>query len=82
MMRSEIDESGIPSGLTIIGSDDSRDEYSMLYFVERGVQGSTGQCGMTMSGSGGEMLLISHNTSQVRSLMMGTIVGKGGVIKR
>lgn len=37
---------------------------------------------MTMSGSGGEMLLISHNTSQVRSLMMlRTIVGKGELSK-
>lgn len=35
-----------------------------------------------MSGSGGEMLLISHNTSQVRSLMMlRTIVGKGELSK-
>lgn len=37
MMRSEIDEPGIPSGLAIIGNDDSRDEYSMHYFDERGV---------------------------------------------
>jgi hypothetical protein len=36
---------------------------------------------MTMSGSGGEILLISHNTSQVRSLMTGTIVGKGELSK-
>lgn len=37
MMRSEIDEPGIPRGLAIIGNDDSRDEYSMRYFDERGV---------------------------------------------
>lgn len=37
IMRSEIDEPGIPRGLAIIGSDDSRDEYSMRYFDERGV---------------------------------------------
>ena len=37
MMRSEIDESGIPSGIAIIGSDDSTGEYFMLYFDERGV---------------------------------------------
>lgn len=36
-MRSEIDEPGIPRGLAIIGSDDSRDEYSILYFDEQGV---------------------------------------------
>ena len=37
MMRSEIDEPGIPSGIAIIGSDDSTHEYFMLYFDERGV---------------------------------------------
>ena len=37
MMRSEIDEPGIPSGLAVFGSDDSTQEYYMLYFDERGV---------------------------------------------
>ena len=37
MMRSEIDEPGIPSGIAIFGSDDSKQEYYMLYFDERGV---------------------------------------------
>ena len=37
MMRSEIDEPGIPSGIAIFGSDDSTHEYYMLYFDERGV---------------------------------------------
>ena len=37
LMRSEIDELGIPSGIAIIGSDDSTKEYYMLYFDERGV---------------------------------------------
>lgn len=37
MMRSEIDEPGVPSGIAIIGSDDSEKEYYMLYFDERGV---------------------------------------------
>lgn len=37
MMRSEIDEPEIPSGIAIIGSDDSTKEYFMLYFDERGV---------------------------------------------
>jgi hypothetical protein len=36
-MHSEIDEPGIPSGVAIIGSDDSSEEYFMLYFDERGV---------------------------------------------
>ena len=37
MMRSEIDEPGIPSGIAIFGSDDSTQEYYMLYFDERGI---------------------------------------------
>jgi len=37
VMRSEIDEPGIPSDIAIIGSDDSTKEYFMLYFDERGV---------------------------------------------
>ena len=37
MMRSEIDEPGIPNGIAIFGSDDSTHEYYMLYFDERGV---------------------------------------------
>lgn len=37
LMRSEIDEPEIPSGIAIIGSDDSTGEWSMLYFDERGV---------------------------------------------
>ncbi len=37
LWRSEIDEPGVPSGLAIFGSDDSSQEYSVLYFDERGV---------------------------------------------
>ena len=37
MMRSEIDEPGIPSGIAVIGTDDAKSEWSMLYFDERGV---------------------------------------------
>lgn len=37
IMRSEIDEAEIPSGIGIIGTDDATDECSMLYFDERGV---------------------------------------------
>src|SRR6266496_2389701 len=37
MMRSEIDEPEIPSGIAIIGSDESTQEFFMLYFDERGV---------------------------------------------
>jgi hypothetical protein len=37
VMRSEIDEPGIPSGIAIFGTDDDAKECSMLYFDERGV---------------------------------------------
>ena len=37
MMRSEIDEPGIPSGIAIFGTDDATGECSMLYFDERDV---------------------------------------------
>jgi hypothetical protein len=37
LMRSEINEPDIPSGIAIIGSDDSAKEYFMLLFDERGV---------------------------------------------
>ena len=37
LMRSEIDEPGIPSGIAIIGSDDQAEVLTMLYFDERAV---------------------------------------------
>jgi hypothetical protein len=37
LMRSEIDDPRFPSGIAIIGSDDSEGEYYMLTFDERGV---------------------------------------------
>jgi hypothetical protein len=35
VMRTEIDEPRIPSGIAIVGSDDATGEYFMLYFDER-----------------------------------------------
>ncbi|MFL5608985.1 MAG: hypothetical protein ACJ8AD_21185 [Gemmatimonadaceae bacterium] len=37
LMRSEIDEPGIPSGIAILGSDDQSEGLTMLYFDERAV---------------------------------------------
>ena len=37
IMRTEIDEPGIPSGISVFGSDDGTGEHFMLYFDERGV---------------------------------------------
>jgi hypothetical protein len=37
IMRSQIDEPGIPSGIAIFGTDDTTGECAMLYFDERGV---------------------------------------------
>jgi hypothetical protein len=36
-MYSEINEPGVPTGIAILGSDDSAETYFMLYFDERGV---------------------------------------------
>ncbi|MGC4043356.1 MAG: hypothetical protein QM758_06095 [Armatimonas sp.] len=36
-MRSEIEEAGIPSGITIFGTDDVLGQLFLLYFDERGV---------------------------------------------
>jgi hypothetical protein len=37
VMRSEVDEPEIPSGIAVFGTDDDTGECSMLYFDERGV---------------------------------------------
>jgi hypothetical protein len=37
IMRSQIDEPEIPSGIAVFGTDDTTGECSMLYFDERGV---------------------------------------------
>jgi hypothetical protein len=37
LLRSEIDEPEIPSGMAILGSDDAQGTFSLLYFDERGV---------------------------------------------
>src|SRR6266498_4053098 len=37
VMRSEIDDPRFPSGIAIFGSDDTAEQYFMLYFDERGV---------------------------------------------
>jgi hypothetical protein len=37
IMRSEIDEPEIPSGIAIFGSDDAEGTFCMIYFDERGV---------------------------------------------
>lgn len=48
IMRTEIDEPGIPSGIAIFGSDDAAKHYFMLYFDERGV---SRKYDVTMSGN-------------------------------
>jgi len=37
LMRSEIDEPGIPSGVAVIGSDDAAGTVTMVYFDERDI---------------------------------------------
>jgi hypothetical protein len=37
LMRSEIDEPEIPSGVAVIGSDDAAGTFTMIYFDERNI---------------------------------------------
>jgi hypothetical protein len=37
LMRSEIDEPGIPSGVAVIGSDNAAGTFTMIYFDERAI---------------------------------------------
>ena len=37
LMRSEIDEEGVPSAVAVIGSDDAAGTFTMIYFDERDV---------------------------------------------
>ena len=48
LMRTEIDEPGIPSAVAVIGSDDNTDTFTMLYFDERTV---TRRYEMSMDGA-------------------------------
>ncbi len=74
MWRSEIDEPGVPSGLAIFGSDDSAQEYSMLYFDERGV---SREFKATLVDNEWKMWRIVHGFSQ---RFTGTIVDDGNTI--
>ena len=47
ILRSEIDEPEVPSGMAILGSDDAEGTFSMLYFDERGL---SRRYGVTISG--------------------------------
>ncbi|MEU4243471.1 hypothetical protein [Actinoplanes sp. NPDC026619] len=40
LMRSEMEQSEIPSGVAVIGSDDAAGTFTMVYFDERGVSRS------------------------------------------
>ena len=61
VMYSDVEQPGPPSGLAIFGRDESVEEYSMLYFDERGVSRTYG---MSLSGSTWKMWRSSPGFSQ------------------
>ncbi len=78
IVRSEIDEPGVPSGVAIIGSDDVARRYFMLYFDERGV---SRRYDVTMTGKTLEWRRDDPGFSQRFTLAIEdngeTMVGKG-----
>ncbi len=72
--RSEIEEPGIPSAIAIFGSDDSKAEYFMLYFDERGV---SRKFGVTLHDSIWKM---SRDAPGFSQRFTGTIVEGGNTI--
>jgi hypothetical protein len=74
IMRTEIDEPGIPSAIAIFGSDDSRGEITMLYFDERGVSRRQ-EVSMT-----GNVLRWWRNTPAFSQRFSGTISDDGRTI--
>ncbi len=68
IMRSEIEEPEIPSGVAIIGSDDAAGTYFMVYFDQRGV---SRKYDVTMSGNVLKSWRDDPNFSQRRTLTVG-----------
>jgi hypothetical protein len=67
ILRSEIDEPEIPSGIAILGSDDAEGTFSMLYFDERGV---SRKYGVNISG---DVMTWSRDDPKFRQRMTLTI---------
>jgi hypothetical protein len=74
IMHSEIDEPGIPSGVSIFGSDDSTGEYFMVYFDERGV---SRKYEMSLKGNRWKWW---RNTPEFSQRFAGTITDNGKTI--
>jgi hypothetical protein len=75
VMRSEIDEPEIPSGIAIFGSDDERETLSMIYFDERAV---ARQYEATMHD---QVLRWSRTTPKFSQRYTITIGGDGGTMQ-
>jgi len=63
VMRSEIDEPGVPSGIAIFGTDDDSKECSMLYSTSAACRAATSSRCAATSGSGGVTRPASPNAS-------------------
>jgi hypothetical protein len=78
IMRFEIDEPGVPSGVAIFGSDDAAETFFMIYFDEREV---SRKYDVTMAGSVMTWRREDPHISQRRTIVVGddgnTMVGTG-----
>jgi hypothetical protein len=72
LMRSEIDEPGIPSAVAVIGSDDTADTLTMLYFDERDISRR-----YTVEVGDGEVSWHRDEGGFAQSMVL-TIAGDGG----
>src|SRR5687767_2592897 len=82
IMRSEIDEPEIPSGIAVVGTDDATGEQFMLYFDERGVSRkydvTTSHSGWTWSRDSPEL---AQRFTATLTADGNRIVGKGEMSK-
>ena len=69
-MRTETDEPGFPSTLSLIGTDDNNENYYTLYFNERCISRKFEVQLKENSGNCGEMYQIFHKDSQELQLKM------------
>ncbi len=75
MMRSEVEEEGFPSNIAIFGSDDASEEFSMLYFDERGV---SRKFAATLSGN---IMKLWRDAPGFSQRFTGTIADNGDTIQ-
>lgn len=85
LIRSEIDEPQIPSGIAVIGSDDAAGTFTMIYFDERNVsrryavEVAEGQVSWHRDEAGfAQRMTITHSSDDSRLEARGTMSRNGG----